>query len=125
MLAADTVVRIAPSATVSDIARALTKAEVGLLVVGEGDDVHGVVSERDVVRALADGRDPAATHAADIAHREIAWCDKTATVAEVGAEMMERYVRHVLLEDDGRLVGIVSARDLLGAYAAEETEDND
>ena len=31
--------------------------------------------------------------------------------------MMEEYVRHVLLEEDGRLVGIVSARDLLGAYA--------
>jgi CBS domain-containing protein len=31
--------------------------------------------------------------------------------------MMEQYVRHVLLEEEGRLVGIVSARDLLGAYA--------
>ena len=31
--------------------------------------------------------------------------------------MMEQYVRHVLLEEEGRLVGIVSARDLLGVYA--------
>jgi CBS domain-containing protein len=41
-------------------------------------------------------------------------------VAEVAEEMMEHYVRHVLVEDAGRVVGIVSARDLLGAYAAAE-----
>jgi CBS domain-containing protein len=37
--------------------------------------------------------------------------------------MMEHYVRHVLLEEDGRLVGIVSMRDLLGAYAAADAAD--
>jgi len=35
----------------------------------------------------------------------------------VANEMMDRYVRHVLVEEDGRLVGVVSARDLLGVYA--------
>ena len=39
--------------------------------------------------------------------------------------MMEEYVRHVLLERDGHLVGIVSARDLLGAYVANAEEDAD
>ena len=43
-------------------------------------------------------------------------------LAEVAEEMCERYVRHVLVEEDGRLVGIVSARDLLGVYAAAEVE---
>jgi CBS domain-containing protein len=38
---------------------------------------------------------------------------------------MERYVRHVLIEEDGRLVGIVSARDLLGAYASGEDSQFD
>jgi CBS domain-containing protein len=36
--------------------------------------------------------------------------------------MMDRYVRHVLVESDGRLVGVVSARDLLGAYVASDAE---
>jgi CBS domain-containing protein len=39
-------------------------------------------------------------------------------MAEVAEEMMDCYVRHVLVEDGGRLVGIVSARDLLGAYVS-------
>ena len=38
---------------------------------------------------------------------------------------MERWVRHVLVEEEGRVVGIVSARDLLGAYAAAESPDED
>jgi len=98
----------------------MTDADVGLLVVGRGDDVDGVVSERDIVRAIAAGHDPNTTTAMEVAHTDLAWCDPTATVAEVATEMMERYVRHVLVEDGGRLVGIVSARDLLGAYAAVE-----
>jgi CBS domain-containing protein len=53
----------------------------------------------------------------DIASTKLVWCDSTATVREVAEQMMEQYVRHVLLEDGGKLVGIVSARDLLGAYA--------
>jgi CBS domain-containing protein len=48
-----------------------------------------------------------------------------ADVADVAEEMMERYVRHVLLERDGELAGIVSARDLLGAYASVESDDDD
>ncbi|MFP5326402.1 MAG: cyclic nucleotide-binding/CBS domain-containing protein [Acidimicrobiia bacterium] len=117
-LAADPVARVDPTATVSEIARALVDVEVGALVVGEGGEVEGIVSERDVVRALAAGLDPHATCAADIAHRELIWCDASASITEVANEMMDRYVRHVLVEEDGRLVGIVSARDLLGAYAS-------
>jgi signal-transduction protein with cAMP-binding, CBS, and nucleotidyltransferase domain len=120
ILATDTVARVAPDASLGVVARAMTDADVGLLVVGRGDDVDGVVSERDIVRAIAAGHDPNTTTAMDVAHTDLAWCDPSATVAEVATEMMERYVRHVLVEDGGRLVGIVSARDLLGAYAAVE-----
>jgi CBS domain-containing protein len=120
VVVADTLVRVPPGATLAEIARVLTDASVGLVIVGEGDELMGVVSERDIVTALAEGREPAATAARDIAHTNLAWCDYTATVAEVAEEMMEQYVRHVLVEQDGRLVGIVSARDVLGVYAAAE-----
>jgi CBS domain-containing protein len=96
----------------------MTAASVGALVVSDGDGAAGIVSERDIVGALAKRRDPATTRARDVASTTLVWCDAEATVAEVAEEMMECYVRHVLVEDDGRLVGIVSARDLLGAYAS-------
>jgi signal-transduction protein with cAMP-binding, CBS, and nucleotidyltransferase domain len=84
--------------------------------------VAGILSERDLARAVAERRNVATTKARDIAHSTIVWCDMTATVAEVAAEMMDRYVRHVLVEEEGNLAGIVSARDLLGVYATADAE---
>jgi CBS domain-containing protein len=124
-LTADEVLRVDATADLWTVASALAAADVGILVVGDGNDVQGVVSERDVVRALAAHRGAGETTAGDIAHRDLVWCDINADVADVAEEMMERYVRHVLVEDDGHLVGIVSVRDLLGAYASGEFPDDD
>ena len=97
---------------------------VGALVVGEhAGSPAGIVSERDLVRALAEDRDPVTVRARDIASTKLLWCDADATIAEVAAEMMDAYVRHVLVEDGGHLVGIVSARDVLGAYASADLGD--
>lgn len=117
--AADAVITIPPDATLLAVADELVGDQVGVLVVGSMHDVEGVISERDVVRAVAEGRDPLQTTARELASRKVVWCDPTATVHEVAELMMEEYVRHVLLGEDKRLVGIVSARDLLGAYAME------
>lgn len=118
--AADAVVTVPGDATLSAVSRELSDDEIGLVVIGSPGNAVGVLSERDVVRAVAEARDPATTLAADMASSRIVWCDRSATVREAAELMMEHYVRHVLLEEDGRLVGIVSARDLLGAYTAAE-----
>jgi CBS domain-containing protein len=115
---ADSVARIDPEATMQDVVDELDADEVGLLLVGTADHVVGVVSERDVVRMLAARRDPAVTKAIEVASTTPVWCEATATVHEVAELMMEQYVRHVLVGENGKLVGIVSARDLLGAYTA-------
>ena len=116
------VIRVAPDASVYDIAKVLTKDDIGVVVVGDGTDVMGVVSEPDITRAVAAQQELDLVRAADIAHTELIWCDATATVSEVAEEMMEKWVRHVLVESDGRLVGVVSARDLLGVYASGDAD---
>ena len=125
VLSGDSVARVAAGATLLEVADALAAGGISALVVGDGDDPVGIVTERDVVGALGERRDPAAATAADVAHTTLVWCDADATVAEVAELMMERYVRHVLIEDQGRLVGIVSARDLLGAYASADLGPED
>ncbi|MGD9701365.1 MAG: CBS domain-containing protein [Acidimicrobiia bacterium] len=115
-MAADSIATVAATATLQEVAEELVKDEVGLLVVGSRRDVSGVISERDIVRAMAAGKDPRTTSVAEVASSRLVWCDSTATIHEAAELMMEEYVRHVLLEKDGHLVGIVSARDLLGAY---------
>jgi CBS domain-containing protein len=114
----ETVTRIEADATLLEVADALAAAEVGALLVGDRDAVRAIVSERDLVHALASRQDPSTTTAGDIAHTTLIWCDISATVGDVAIKMMDEYVRHILVEHDGRLAGIVSARDLLGAYAS-------
>lgn len=121
-LTSDTVACVAADATLHEVADALVAGDVGALVVGEPDRVEGVVSERDVVRALANRRDPSATVAADLANTDVIWTDAAAHAGDVAALMMDKYVRHVLVRDQDRLAGIVSARDLLGAYVAADED---
>ena len=69
IVAADSIATVPATATLKEVAEELVKDEVGLLVVGSRRDVKGVVSERDLVRAMAAGTDPTTTPVADIAER--------------------------------------------------------
>jgi CBS domain-containing protein len=109
---------VGSDASLLDAVNQLVSDDVGLLVVGTADHVEGVVSERDIIRAIAAGREPAATPVHEVAASRLVWCEPTATVAEVATLMMAEYVRHVLVGENDQLVGVVSARDLLGAYAS-------
>lgn len=107
---------VAATTTLRAAAVALQEAEVGLLVVGERTRVEGVVSERDIVKAVAAGTDLDATTVAEVETRDLFWATEDSTVGDVVEEMMEDYVRHILIGDRNGLVGIVSMRDVLAAY---------
>lgn len=116
--------RTTPDATLYEVAALLTAESIGALVVDDGlegeEEAIAVVTERDIIRALAELADPAETKVHAVASTDLVWCDAESTVAEVAELMSEKYLRHVLVEQDGALLGIVSARDLLGVYAASE-----
>lgn len=122
------VVSTTPDATLYEVAALLSASDIGALVVDDGsdgeDEATAVVTERDVIRALGNLADPAEVLVHTIASTKLVWCDAGSTVAEVAELMSSRYLRHVLVEEDGDLIGIVSARDLLGAYAAAEDLDD-
>ena len=117
------VITVPPDASLEAAADKLAEGEIGAVVVADREGIRGVFSERDLVHAVADRRDLVSTKVSEIANSKLVWCDHSATVVEVAAEMMEHYVRHILVEKDGRFVGIVSARDLLGAYTAADMLD--
>ncbi len=88
-------------------------------MVGDDPRPAALVSERDIVRVVAAGKNPATVLATDVASTQLVFCGAEATVDQVAVRMMDRYIRHVLVVgDDGALAGIVSARDLLGVYSA-------
>jgi CBS domain-containing protein len=118
MLTGDAVECVPADASLADVARALVDKDIGVVVVGEGGRPAALVSERDVVRAVTRGVDLSTIPALDVASTDLVWCDADSTVDAVANRLMDRYIRHVLVERDGQLVGIVSARDLLGVYSS-------
>ena len=112
---AGVVASVSPDATLREVCRKLMAVEVGALVVGSTDAVEGVISERDVVRAIGLGADLDTVRAAEVARAALLYCDPSTTMGAVSALMADRQVRHVLVGSPKRLVGIVSARDVLVA----------
>ncbi len=123
-LVGDEVILVAPTATLREVADRMADDAIGAVGVGSGDELVGVLTERDVVRAVASGRDPS-TPASEIVQIDLVWTDPDASVAHVAEEMMERWIRHVFIGRPGNLLGIVSIRDVLGAYIAATASGDD
>lgn len=108
---------IEPGTSLRRVAEVLRTADVSLVVVADDATIYGVVSERDIVGAVALGLDLDATAVETIEAEDLKWATPTSTVDDVAEEMLENYLRHVLVAaDDGGLLGVVSMRDLLTAY---------
>jgi CBS domain-containing protein len=106
---------VRPNATVQQVCGMLAEKRIGAtVVVGAAGEVVGVVSERDVVQALAQHGPGALTRAIEqIMTREVATCKLTDS-SEALMEMMTRgRFRHVPVVEGGRLVGIISIGDVV------------
>ena len=116
---------IAPEATVSEVLDKLAEYGVGALVVSsDGAALQGIVSERDVVRALAAGGSAAfETDVASIMTRDVETCGLSDGVSMLMARMTAGRFRHLPVIDDARLVGIISIGDVVKHRVGElETE---
>lgn len=101
-------------ATLADVAGILWQRDVGLLLVGDGRHLVGVISERDVVSALARGLDGDTTTADAVMTTGVVSVRPGDTVHDAVAVMLDLGVRHVPIADErGIVTGIVSLRDAL------------
>jgi CBS domain-containing protein len=112
------------TASVSTALALLVERRVGALVVSaDGRRVDGIVSERDVVRALHErGAGLLAEPVSSVMTAEVHTCLPAAGVEELARTMTEHRVRHVPVVQDGALVGIVSIGDVVKARL-DELED--
>lgn len=108
------VATVAPETSVAAMVAELTTRRIGALLVMEGDRVVGVVSERDIVRALAGHRGEAlALSARDVMTSPVISISPSDSVARAMALMTDRRIRHLPVMDSGKLVGLVSIGDLV------------
>ena len=108
------VVTVSPSATVRDLLGLLAEHNVGALVVsGDGGNVDGIVSERDVVRRLHADADLLGATVESIMTTDVRTCTPDDQLDDLMSLMTERRIRHVPVCEDDRLVGIVSIGDVV------------
>jgi CBS domain-containing protein len=122
------VATIGRDASVGEAARLLREHNIGALVVVDSESgIAGILSERDIVRALAG--EPAGTTAileqqvADLMTTDVATCSSRSSVDEIMRLMTNRRIRHIPVVDNDALTGIVSIGDVVKSRIDElETE---
>ena len=109
------VATVRPDATVAEAVDILNRERIGALVVSEdGEAVDGILSERDIVIALAEyGEDLLSQPVNGVMTHNVVTCEPADSAGELMAEMTNRRIRHFPVVADGRLCGIVSIGDLV------------
>ena len=99
-----------------------------MLVITDDDSrITGIISERDIVNAVAErSLDALALRVSDVMTRKVVTCSRRDTVKNVMEIMTQRKIRHVpVTDDDDRLSGIVSIRDVVDAHLAQIQLESD
>jgi signal-transduction protein with cAMP-binding, CBS, and nucleotidyltransferase domain len=101
--------------TVGNLARKLQQMRVGVMVVSDdGQTINGIISERDIAYSLADRRGE--LHLLPVSAlmtREVITCSPEDNLAEIARLMTKHHIRHLPVQAEGQLVGVVSMRDVL------------
>jgi CBS domain-containing protein len=116
---------ITPGTTVAQISQHLSTRRIGSVLVLEGEDhVAGIVSERDVVRALArEGASALELEARQVMTRDVVTCDPDDSIEDVMATMTRGRFRHLPVVRHGELLGLVSIGDVVKARLEETAQE--
>jgi len=102
-----------PSLSLADAAKLMKQEDVGSVPVVDGERLIGMLTDRDiVVRGIADGSDPHAVTAGDIASRDIVTIRPDDDLDEALRLMAQHQVRRLPVVDDGHLVGVLAQADV-------------
>jgi CBS domain-containing protein len=113
-----------PGASVLEAARIMTDARVGAIPIVEGDRILGIFSERDLMtRVLVAGRDAQRTRVTEVMTREVLTARPDDTRSECLERMRAARCRHLPVLEDGRLIAVLSLRDLLRDEIEEQHEE--
>jgi CBS domain-containing protein len=117
----DRVVAVEPGVTVPEVAATLRRERIGAALVRDRDGaLLGIVSERDIVRSIAEeGPESLNKSAADLMSRSLVTCGPENSTADLIEKMLAEQIRHLPVYDDGELVGIISISDVVKSALSE------
>jgi len=115
------VITVGPDCNVRDACRVMRDRRIGSVLVMDGETIHGIFTERDVMNlVVAEERDPALTKVADVMTRRVIAVRPDRSLEDIEAIMRQERVRHVPVVGDKGLLGILSIGDLNAFSAAQD-----
>ena len=112
---------IAPSASVLDALKSMAQLRIGALLVMEGKDIVGILTERDYARKIAlMGRTSLTTLVSDVMTTAVMYVQPTQSSEECMALMTQNRLRHLPVVDDGMVIGMISIGDLVKDIISEQ-----
>ncbi len=118
------VVSVSPDDTLEKAAQVLVENRIGAILAMRGDEIAGVLSERDIVRAIGTtGASALAQPVSALMTENVITCHKTDSIADVMGVMTDRRIRHVPVVEKGKLLGIVSIGDLVKERIAQSEHE--
>ena len=110
-----------PQDSLRSAAERMWRQQTGSLLVTEDGSLLGIITERDLLRAVALGADPDKTTIDDAMTAEVYTVRPEMPLQDAAREMAARWIRHLPVVEDGMLLGVVSMRDVTGVFAAMAT----
>ena len=108
------VVTTSPNASLAEVAAMLSEKRIGAVLVMEDGAIRGILSERDIVRALArHGSEALRKLAVDCMTTRVVTCQPEDTINDVMQKMTSGRFRHIPVVEDGKLAGIISIGDVV------------
>ena len=112
---------IAPSASVLDALKSMAQLRIGALLVMEGKDIVGILTERDYARKIAlMGRTSLTTLVSDVMTTAVMYVQPTQSSEECMALMTQNRLRHLPVVDDGMVIGMISIGDFVKDIISEQ-----
>ena len=114
-VASSAVVAVGPAQSLRDAARLMAKHRVGSAVVQDAEQLVGILTERDVLNAVAGGAEFDSVSVQDIMTEDVVTVGPDWDLVEAAGEMARRRIRHLVVYEGGQLLGVLSVRDVLPA----------
>ena len=118
------IIAVKPDDSVLDAIRVMAEKNIGAVVVMQGDELLGIMSERDYARkVIVKGRASDSTRVADIMTAEVLTTSGAETVNKCMGLMTEKKIRHLPVVEDDTVVAMISIGDLVEAIIADQQEE--
>jgi CBS domain-containing protein len=107
-----------PQDSLRSAAERMWRQQTGSLIISVANSLAGIITERDVLRAVALGADPDKTTVDDAMTSEVFTVPPDMPLQDAAREMAARWIRHLPVVEGGKVLGVVSMRDVTGIFAA-------